>query len=169
MNQDTRKRRGALRKASLIVGLVSFLLFFGLAAFFYPCTPCLAIFTGAAAGWLVAFWLKPQDQESAARAGAGAGALSGIGAIIGQMAGALVVSQLMTPDMIAETWEMLGFDALQGAQLPDTGTIFAVALSTQACCGLLNVGLMAGLGALAAVLTYRYTSGRIESQDALDL
>jgi hypothetical protein len=149
-----------MKKTALIFGICSFFLFLVLTVILACLTPCLALLLGGGAGWLAAYWTKPRDPNSAAITGAQAGALSGIGALLGQAVGGLVQSQFVTPDMLAqvtEFYESLGFE---GVTVPLDSTFFGTLIGGQACCGLLNLGLMAGLGALAAFLHFRYSDGR---------
>ncbi len=135
-------------KSGLILAAVA-LIFSASSTLISPiCTPCLAIFMGIFAGYLAGIQDKPKDEGSAAKIGAGAGAIGGIGAILGQFIGAAINATLVGPE---GTMNML-----RQLNLPITGDVsgfypYAV-YGSAFCLGLLNILLMAGLGALGGYL-----------------
>jgi hypothetical protein len=164
-----------VRNSVLIFGFASFFLFLALTFLLACCTPCLAMLAGAGAGWLTAYWTRPGTQDDAVRVGALSGALSGLGALVGQVVGAILSARLMTPEMIDEAYDVvadlfqsLGPEGLEGFQVPSTEIVTRISIITQAGCGLFNVAIMAGLGALAGLLYFRYRGRRSEPPGGLD-
>ncbi len=161
-----------LRNTVLIFGITSFILVLVVTFLLGCCTPCIAVLLGAGAGWLAAYWTSAETQNAAVRVGALAGALSGLGALAGQLVGAILAVRLVTPEMVNDAYEWvtqfyqsLGSQGLEGFETPGTEFVTRAAVITQAGCGLFNVAIMAGLGALAGLLTFRYRNGRSEPED----
>jgi hypothetical protein len=140
-------------KSGLIAGAVTFVLALGFTLLSPLCVPCLALLLGLGAGFLAGVFDKPLDNSNAAKSGAGAGAIGGIGAIIGQMVGAVLNSIIVGPETAAALMEQLGLPA------PDPNSLGAgywVGIVGSGCCfGLLDVALMAGLGALGGILWWQ--------------
>jgi hypothetical protein len=143
-----------MRKAVLIVGIASFFVFLGITLLFPPCAVCLALLSGAIAGWLAVLWSQPQDENQASSIGAKAGALAGVGALVGQVAGGVLNALLVSPQDAIEVLKGLGIPSSDLA-VTSGATYYLGAIGGEACCGLLNIGLYAGLGALAAFLYYK--------------
>lgn len=140
-------------KSGLIAGAVTFILALGFALLSPLCVPCLALFLGLGAGFLAGVFDKPLDNGSSAKSGAGAGAIGGIGAIIGQMVGAVLNSIIIGPEGAAELMQQLGLPAADPNNL---GASYWVGVIGGGCCfGLLDVALMAGLGALGGLLWWQ--------------
>ena len=143
-----------MRKTILIFGSVTFLISFALTLLFPACTVCFALVAGAGAGWLAAYWMRPARQEEAASVGARAGAFSAIGGVAGQTLGGVMNALLIGPAGAADLAQSLGLGSFE---FPSDTAYYAGAIGGQFCCGLVNVGLMAGLGALAAFLYVKYS------------
>jgi hypothetical protein len=140
-------------KSGLIAGAVTFILALGFTLLSPLCVPCLALFLGLGAGYLAGVFDKPLDNGSSAKSGAGAGALGGVGAIIGQMVGALLNAVIVGPEKAAEMLEQLG---LPVATPGGFGSGYWIGVIGSGCCfGLLDVALMAGLGALGGLLWWQ--------------
>lgn len=142
-----------MRKTILIFGSVTFLISLALTLLFPACTVCFALVAGAGAGWLAAYWMQPASQEDAAGVGARAGAFSALGGVAGQTLGGVMNALLIGPAGAADLAQSLGLGSLE---FPSDTAYYAGAIGGQFCCGLVNVGLMAGLGALAAFLYVKY-------------
>ncbi|MCS6883648.1 MAG: hypothetical protein NZU74_20180, partial [Chloroflexaceae bacterium] len=62
----------------------------GILAFLFPlCVPCIALVVGAGAGYLAGMWDKPLNNSLSIQRGAGAGAIAGVGALLGHVFGGL--------------------------------------------------------------------------------
>jgi hypothetical protein len=143
-----------MKKTILIVGSVTFLISFALTLLFPACTVCFALLAGAGAGWLAAYWVRPVREGDAAGVGARAGAFSAVGGVAGQTLGGVMNALLIGPAGAADLAQSLG---LGGFEFPSDTAYYAGAIGGQFFCGLVNVGLMAGLGALAAFLYVKYS------------
>ena len=164
-----------MRNSVLIFGIISFFLFLVVTFLLPCCTPCLAILAGAGAGWLAVYWTGSGTQDAAVRAGALAGALSGLGALVGQLVGAILSARLLTPEMVGDAYdtvvqlfESLGPEGIESFEIPSTEIVTRMTIITQAGCGLINVAIMAGLGALAGFLYFRYRRARPEPTNGQD-
>src|SRR5260221_11688539 len=95
---DPRRRRGAMRRATLIIGLVGFLAALVSGAVNWQiCVPCVALVLGAAAGYFACRVVRPVDQSSATRLGATPGALAGVFTLIGNVVGGLLGAAILGP------------------------------------------------------------------------
>ena len=140
-------------KSGLIAGGVTFVLALGFTLLSPLCVPCLAFFLGLGAGYLAGVFEKPLDNGSSAKSGAVAGAIGGVGAIIGQMGGALLNAVIVGPEKAVKLVEQLGIPV---ATSNDFGAAYWVGIIGSGCCfGLLDVALMAGLGALGGLLWWQ--------------
>lgn len=140
-------------KSSLIIGVAAFLLGTGIALLSPLCVPCVAIFLGLAAGGLAGVFDKPLSSSASAKGGALAGAIGGIGAILGQMAGAGVNAVLVGPEGAQAFMQQFGMP------LPSSGNFGAAyyfGVFGSACCvGLLDIALIAGLGAVGGLFWWQ--------------
>jgi len=137
-----------MKKSALIFALVAFLLTIGVALISPFCTPCLALLVGVVAGYLAGVFDKPVDKSAAVKKGALAGLLAGIGGIIGQVVGAIINGVAVGPEGAANLLQQMGLST--GGDITSTYWI-AMVVST-VCFGLLNIAIMAGMGALGGLL-----------------
>jgi hypothetical protein len=144
-------------KSGLIIGGVMLVLgtVFG---FLFPlCIPCLALFAGAGAGYLAGMFDKPTGGTGgSAKAGAGAGAIGGAGALIGHIVGGMATALVYGPEASVELMRQFGVDVPASAATGGVG-FYAGAFGAACCFGLVEVALMAGLGALGGLLWYQMT------------
>ena len=116
------------------------------------CTPCAALLVGVGVGFLACLWDRPADVGSCAALGAKAGAIAGVGGLLGQMLGMTANALLVGPERamdVATQW----FD-LPAVQL-DASAYWVSQIALNCMCGLTNVALVAGLGALGGLLWYQ--------------
>ncbi len=141
-------------KSGLIVGGIS--LIFGLIATIITpiCAPCVALLAGLAAGYLAGLFDKPADQGASAKSGASAGAIASIGGLVGNMIAAVVNIIIVGPEKAAQVSQQLGLPTASDPSTYATG-YYASAIGTPCCIALFNIALMAGLGALGAILWYQ--------------
>lgn len=138
-------------KSGFIFGVVALLLAAGaslLSPFCVPC--CLALFLGLGAGFVAGVFDKPGDNGTATKSGALSGVIGGVGALVGQLIGAVINGALVGPEGAARILEQLG--------LPSSGSAggYWVGLFASGCClGILDIALMAGLGALGGILWWQ--------------
>jgi hypothetical protein len=134
-------------KSAAILAAVSLVLAFGVTLLIPACVPCVGLVLGFGAGILAGVFDKPSDAAKAAKAGVGAGALGSVGAIVAQMVGAGVNALVVGPEGAAQLLEQWGMstDAVSGA------SFWTGAAGSAWCLSLLDIALMAGLGALGGL------------------
>lgn len=141
-------------KSGLIIGGVMLVLAIGGSLLSPLCVPCLALFAGLGAGYLAGMFDKPGLQNTTVRSGASAGAIGGVGALIGQFIGGGINAVMVGPEGAQQLLQQLSPE-LAGSSDP---TFYYAGVFGLACCvGLFNVGLMAGLGALGGMLWWNMT------------
>jgi hypothetical protein len=134
-------------KSGLIFGVVALFLSAGAALLSPLCVPCcLALFLGLGAGFVAGVFDKPGDNNTATKSGALSGAIGGVGALVGQSIGAVINGALVGPEGTARILEQLG--------LP-SGGYWAGLFASGCCLGILDIALMAGLGALGGILWWQ--------------
>ncbi|HOT91278.1 MAG TPA: hypothetical protein PLN71_06855 [Anaerolineae bacterium] len=111
------------------------------------CVPCIALLAGLGAGYLAGVYEKPFASGGAAKAGAIAGAIGGVGALLGQFIGGIINSVLVDPQTIMNVLEQLGLPTTYDPSMIPTAQI-----GGGVCFGVLDIVLMAGLGALGGIL-----------------
>jgi hypothetical protein len=153
-----------MRRTILIAGLVGFLAAVVSGALNSQiCVPCIALLLGAGVGYFACRVERPIDQGSATRLGATAGALSGVGALFGNVLGGLIGAAILGPQGAASTLDSIARSL--GVTIPQAPlspvTYYASALGTSACCGVVEVFIMALLGALAGMVWFRQTRGDV--------
>lgn len=142
-------------KSGLIVGAVALVIAIGGSLVSPICVPCLALFLGLGAGYLAGVFDKPYDSGASTKSGAAAGAIGGVGALLGHMVGAALNSVIMGPQAAADMLEQFGLPA---GDLAGGGVGYWAGVIGSTCCfGLLDVALMAGLGALGGLLWWQVT------------
>ncbi len=135
-------------KAGLILGAVMLVLGIGGSLISPVCVPCLAVIAGIGAGYLASVFDKPLTSGGGAKVGAVAGAIGGVGALLGQIIGSILNSVLVNPQAVMEMMEQLGFPTTYY----DPTLIQISQIGGGVCLGVLNIVLMAGLGALGGIL-----------------
>ena len=138
-------------KAGLIGLVVGGLFGLGATIMSPVCTPCGAIFVGLGAGFLAAMWDKPLTRGGSAGLGAKAGAIAGVGHLIGQILGMVANMILVGPEQAAQIASQLGLDA----QVMTQSQYLVSQILINGSCGVINIGIAAGLGALGGLLWYQ--------------
>jgi hypothetical protein len=138
-------------KAGLIGLLAGGLFGLGITLLFPYCTPCAAVVIGLGVGFLASLWDKPLDGAACAGLGAKAGAIAGVGHLVGQLLGMLANGLLVGPEGAADTLAQLGID------MPsmDSSMYWISQIVINGGCGLTNVAVAAGLGALGGLLWFQ--------------
>jgi hypothetical protein len=137
-------------KSGLIFGLVALLFSAGAALLSPLCVPCLALFLGLGAGFVAGVFDKPADNGTSTKSGALSGVIGGVGALVGQLIGAVINGVFMGPEGIARLLEQLGLPGNGSA-----GGYWAGLFASGCCLGILDIALMAGLGALGGILWWQ--------------
>ena len=136
-------------KAGLIGAGAGFLLAIGATLITPLCNPCVALLLGLGAGVLAGAWEQPATSGAGAGAGAQAGAIATVGSLLGQMIGAVAMGFIVGPKSVAR------FARQFDIQVPITPGGYWISLVGINClCGIVNVALGAGLGALGGILWY---------------
>ncbi len=135
-------------KAGLILGAVMLVLGIGSSLISPLCVPCLAVIAGIGAGYLAGVFDKPLTSGGGAKVGAIAGAIGGAGALLGQIIGGILNVLLVDPQNVMNMMEQLGFPSTYY----DPSVIQLGQIGGGVCFGLLDIVLMAGLGALGGIL-----------------
>jgi hypothetical protein len=139
-----------------LVGLLAGALFGLVITLALPfCTPCAAIVIGLGVGFLACLLDKPTAQSGVAAIGAKAGAIAGAGHLLGQWLGMLLNGLLVGPEGTSELMREFGLGTT--AMSPRVYWATQIAFSTS--CGLTNIAVAAGLGALGGLL-WRQTMGQ---------
>jgi hypothetical protein len=143
-------------KAGLIIGGIM-LVIGSVGAWFFPllCVPCLALFAGIGGGYLAGQFDRPGTSRLAARTGAGAGAIGGIGALLAHLIGGTITALTTGQDTAAAISNYFGSGA---NPLDNPVGYYGGALGAACCLGLFEIALLAGLGALGGMLWYQITN-----------
>jgi hypothetical protein len=142
-------------KAGLI--LLAILVVLGLVGlapvpFLACCTGLLGLLASVGGGYMAGNFDKPVTSGLAARAGAGAGAIGGIGALLIQVIGGLWSAFAVGPEGAIAMLQQMGYD-INPADINPT-TFYAGAIGGACCWGLIIVAIAAGLGALGGAIWY---------------
>ncbi len=141
-----------------LIGAVVIFLFAAMISGFGPAlaVTCCVIPIGLGAGYLSAFWDRPQQMGDAVRKGALGGAISGIGVILGHVAGAILAIVFRSEQLAAFSREFsrsLGVDASGTSEM----YTYAGIVIGQGCIGLIGLVLIVGLGALGGLIWWQVT------------
>jgi len=143
-------------KSSVIVGIITFILILISGLLSAVCClvgPVVAVVLGLAAGYLWAYFEKPADSEKAAVRGAMAGAIAGGVALVAELIGQTISQFIVGANQAC----IPGFCSEASAPINSVGT--SVYYVFNSCfCGLMLLPIMAGLGAVGAVLWVRISN-----------
>lgn len=135
-------------KSGIIFGLAGFFLALALTGFGAAlCSICLAVVLGLGAGYVAGVFERPLESGEATKQGAAAGALTGGLMVFGQIiGGGLNAGSMVTDPNTQMLNQMLGLPPAEPSM------IWIGALFGACCIGLLNLGILAGLGAAGGAL-----------------
>ncbi len=136
-------------KSGLIAGAVAFVLVLAAGLISPVCAPCPGIFVGLLAGYLAGVFDKPLDGGAGAKSGAIAGGIAGGLGLLGNLVAGLI-NVFIQPAAMANFYQQLNITP------PDQSTVWGVQLGLACCVGLINLALMAGLGAAGAALWVQF-------------
>jgi hypothetical protein len=137
-------------KAGLIGLVVGGVFGLGITLVVPYCTPCAALVVGLGVGFLACMWDKPSTGGSGAGLGAKAGAIAGVGHLGGQLLGMIANGILVGPEGAAEVLVQLGLDTTT----MDPATYWISQAIINGGCGITNIAVAAGLGALGGLLWF---------------
>jgi hypothetical protein len=133
-------------KAGLIGGVVGFIYVASLTLLSPVCTLCFTPLLGLGVGYLAGWFDKPQTVNVGLSRGIIAGNITGVGVIGGQMLATVISTVLITNLEQLPAW-MRQF--LQSESIATDLTISSFF------CSLINLGIIAGLGAIGGMLWFR--------------
>ena len=141
-------------KAGLPGAVIGFIYVMGITLISPFCTLCFTPLLGISIGYLANRFDKPPKVEASLGSGAIAGAMTGFGALLGQMLAAVVNGILVT------NWEELPalFKQMGFGQIPDQSQYWQTTLTANSFCSLLNLGIIAGLGAVGGLIWFQQQS-----------
>ncbi len=147
-------------RSGLILGGITLLVTAVVTAAISPiCTPCFVFFLGAGAGYVTGLFNKPSSNGNASKAGAISGALAGIGALLGLSIGSAINGLAVGPEralqMSQPLIQQLGLPAMNASQYATTYWFAIVGWALF--CGVADIVLMAGTGALGGLLWWQTT------------
>ncbi len=142
-------------KSGLIVGGITLVLGI-IGGFIFPlvCIPCTALFAGVGAGYLAGRFEKPLTTGDSARRGAGAGAIGGVGALLAHVIAGVANAATLGPGGANDLLKSLGIPL---SSTSDPTLFYGGAVAGACCFGLVEVVLMAAVGALGGLLWYQLT------------
>ena len=145
-------------KAGLILGAVMLVLGIGGSLITPLCVPCIALAAGIGAGYLAGVYEKPATSGGTAKVGAIAGAIGGAGALLGQLIGGILNAVIVGPQGIADMARMLDIPVST-----DPTAAYIGFIGGGCCFGIIDIVLMAGLGALGGVLWYQLAGKKTDT------
>ena len=140
-------------KASVLGATVGLIYTMSLTLLSPLCTLCFTPLVGFSVGYLASWFDKPLRSEASLSRGAVAGAVTGLGVVLGQMAATLVNGVLVTnsqqlPILIRE----LG---LSQAVLTNSDEYWQTTLTLNSFCSVFNFALIIGLGAVGGIVWFQ--------------
>jgi hypothetical protein len=134
-------------KSGIIFGIIGVVLALGVSVLITPlCSICFAVLLGLGAGYVAGIFDRPLSGEAVKR-GAGAGALAGGLMIFGQLIAGGINAGFMTSDP-----DLLLLNEMLGLPPADPSMVWVGAVVGACCLGLLNVGILAALGAAGGAI-----------------
>lgn len=152
---------GIMSRSGIIVGIFSLIFVLGISVTISPfCAPCLTIFLGLAAGYFAGVFEKSSSRDEITKQGANAGLIAGGLSFVGQVIASIINGIVVGPEGASAFGSVLG---LTGSIDAESYYVSLVALTI--CVGVLNLGIMAGFGALGGIAWWQF-SGKDAVVDA---
>lgn len=138
-------------KAGLLGLVIGFIYVMSITLISPFCTLCFTPLLGISVGYLANRFDHPLKFEASLGKGTIAGAMTGFGALLGQMLAAVVNGILVT------NWEELPalFKEFGFTQFPNPDEYWQTTLMANSMCSLLNLALIAGLGAVGGAIWFQ--------------
>ena len=129
------------------------------------CTLCLTPLLGISVGYLAAHIDKPARSETSLSRGGIAGGITGIGVLVGQMLATIVNGILITnSESLPIFVRQMGLSQLF---ITDPDEYWQAIITTSSFCSLINLVLIAGLGALGSLIWFQRQRRHILSEVAV--
>jgi thiamine transporter ThiT len=142
-----------MSKSGLIVGVFSLFMVLGVSTVITPyCAPCLTVFLGLAAGYFAGVFDKPPSKDEITKQGANSGLIAGGLSFIGQVIASIINGTVVGPEGANAFSDALG---LPTSVTAESYYISLVAITI--CVGVLNLGIMAGFGALGGIAWWQFS------------
>jgi MFS family permease len=140
-------------KASLLGAVVGFIYVMSLTLMSPICTLCFTPLLGLGVGYLAGWFDNPLKRETSLLRGGAAGGITGIGVVVGQMLAAVVNGILVTnSNELPKLLRQLGLSELL---ITDSDEYWQATLTLSAFCGVFNLAIIVGLGALGALIWFQ--------------
>lgn len=144
-------------KAGLPGAVIGFIYVMAITLISPFCTLCFTPVLGISIGYLANRFDTPLTIEASLRSGAVAGVLTGLGALLGQMLGTVVYAILVAHwEQLPALIKQMGF-----SQMPDQSQYWQTTITAYSFCGLLNLALVAGLGAVGGLIWFQRQSKKV--------
>jgi len=141
-------------KSGIIVGAIAFVYLFVTSIAMGLCTPFEAIILGLLAGALAVIFDKPQVANKAVLSGGVAGLIAGILGVVGNVIGTLIKTYVIfTPETVNSLAGQI--TGMGSSAFNSTSSTFSTIFSL-GCCTILDLVLLAGLGALGGFLWFQF-------------
>ena len=140
-------------KSGLIGAGISFVYIMSLTLLSPFCTLCLTPLLGIGVGYLASWFDKPLRPEANIVGGTIAGAITGLGAIAGQMVAAVVNAILVAnSEQLPNLMREMG---LADLVITNSDEYWQTTVAINSFCGVFNLALIVGLGAIGSMLWFQ--------------
>ncbi|MBT3336757.1 MAG: hypothetical protein HN855_01435 [Anaerolineae bacterium] len=139
-----------MKKSGLIIGGIGFVFSLAVTLLSPILLPCITPILGIAAGYMADIFDLPLLKSDAIKKAAKAGALGGVGMLVGQVIGAIINGVAVGPEGVVMVLSSFGIPAGSPAALAKY--YWTMMFVGTACISLFNIALMAGLGALGGLI-----------------
>jgi hypothetical protein len=144
-------------KAGLPGAVIGFIYVMAITLISPFCTLCFTPVLGISIGYLANRFDTPPRVEASLGSGAVAGLLTGLGALLGQMLAAVVYAILVTHwEELPALIKQMGF-----SQIPNQSQYWQTTITANSFCGLLNLVLIAGLGAVGGLIWFQRQNKKV--------
>lgn len=148
-------------KAGFIGAVVGFIYVMGLTLLSPFCTICFTPLLGVGVGYVAGWFDKPAKMESSLSRGTVAGVITGLGVVIGQLLAAVVNGVLVTnSEQLPLLMREIG---LSDFVIANPNEYWQATLAVTSFCGIFNLALIAGLGALGCVIWFQTRRPTVQS------
>lgn len=140
-------------KAGLIGAAAGFIYVMSLTLLSPFCTLCFTPLLGLGVGYLAGWIDSPENSQISLFRGAVAGAITGLAVIVGQMLATVVNAILVTNSEQLPT--LLREFGLSEFVIADTNQYWQATMTVNSMCGIFNLFLISGLGAVGGMLWFQ--------------
>ncbi len=146
-------------KAGLIGSALGFIYVMGLTLFSPFCTLCFTPLWGFGAGYMACWFDNPTRMEATIVRGVGAGGLTGLGIVLGQIMATLINGVLVTnSEQLPKLMQDFG---LSSFVITNPDEYWQATVTLNAFCGFFNLALVLGLSLLGSTIWFRRHKARL--------